>query len=239
MGSCGLSRNESKVYRALVRCGSSKAGKIAKEAAIDRTSAYNSLKSLMERGFVSYVTIGSTKWFQASDPRVFRDELSAKMEELSELLPALEREYASTKLPSNVRLYKGVRGVKTVLEMIVNSGKPNRVFGSENQLDEFMPAFSAKFKAQLEKRRIPTMNLVREGRPFRQTRLRQARFVPLKTESPAVTNIFGKKIVIIVWSDPPEAILIDNETAADAYKEYFDFMWQNAKPQKAGGGAKF
>jgi len=230
---CGLSRNEAKTYLALVKLGSSKAGKISKEAAIDRTSTYNSLKSLMEKGLASYVTIGKVKWFQAADPRNLNDYVSAKLEDLSEVLPDLEREYSATKLQSNVRLYKGERGVKTVLGMIVHGGTENRVFGSENQLDETMPNYAAKFKVLLEKRKIPTKNLVRAGRQVHETRLHKVRCVPLETESPAVTNIFGDKIAIIIWSDPPEAILIDNATAAAAYREYFDFMWANARKPSA------
>ncbi|MFA4946376.1 MAG: helix-turn-helix domain-containing protein [Candidatus Micrarchaeia archaeon] len=225
---CGMSRNEVRVYLALVKLGSSKAGKISKQAAIDRTSAYNSLKSLMEKGLVSYVTIGKVKWFQAADPRNLKDYVSSKLEELSEVIPALEKDYSATKLQNNVRLYKGERGVKTVLGMIIHGGAENRVFGLENQLDEAMPLYAAKFKALLERKKIPTKNLVRKGRRMRETRLRKVRYAPLETESPAVTNIFGDKIAIIIWSDPPEAILVDNATAAAAYREYFEFMWRNA-----------
>ncbi|OIO28522.1 hypothetical protein COX86_03000 [Candidatus Micrarchaeota archaeon CG_4_10_14_0_2_um_filter_60_11] len=226
--SCGLSRNEARVYLALVRLGSSKAGKISKEAAIDRTSAYNSLKSLLEKGLASYATIGKVKWFQAVDPRALKDYLAAKLEDLDAVLPGLERKYAAEKLQSNMRLYKGDRGIRTVLGMVIHEGAENRVFGSENQLDSRMPAFAAKFKALLEKRRIPTKNLVRQGRKMHETKLRKARYAPLETESPVVTNVFGNKIAIIIWSETPEAILIDNATAAAAYREYFDFMWRNA-----------
>jgi len=46
----GFSPNEIKVYLTLNKNGSTKAGKIAKIAKIDRSSAYNSLKILQEKG---------------------------------------------------------------------------------------------------------------------------------------------------------------------------------------------
>ena len=35
-----------------------------------------------------------------------------------------------------------------------------------------------------------------------------------------------------VWTDEPEAIVIENAAAAKAYKSYFDFMWKHAKKFK-------
>ncbi len=228
----GLSRNEAKTYLALVKHGSSKAGKVAKEAQLDRSSCYLALQNLIARGFATHVTIGKVKFFAAADPKNLAGELQAKLDETRGVLSSLEKEYATAKLASNVRLYKGERGVQTLFNMILGMEreKENRVFGSESQLDERMPLFAAKFKAQLERRKIKTFNLVRAGREIAPDGAgRMVRVAPFQSESPVVTNIFGDKIGIVIWSDTPEAILIDNKDAAHAYKEYFDFMWKHAK----------
>ena len=65
----GFSPNEIKVYLTLNSHGSTKAGKIAKLAHIDRSSCYNALKLLLEKGMVSHVSIGKVKWFQATWPK--------------------------------------------------------------------------------------------------------------------------------------------------------------------------
>ena len=48
-------------------------------------------------------------------------------------------------------------------------------------------------------------------------------------ESPAVTNIYGDKVAIIIWSDEPEAIIIENAAVAKSYKSYFDILWKHGK----------
>ena len=58
------------------------------------------------------------------------------------------------------------------------------------------------------------------------------RYLPNISESPAVTNIYGDKIAIIIWTDEPEGIIIENAAAAKAYKSYFDFMWEKSKKFK-------
>ena len=65
----GFSPNEIRVYLTLNDHGSTKAGRIAKIAKIDRSNCYNALKSLTEKGLVSYVLIGEIKWFQATGPK--------------------------------------------------------------------------------------------------------------------------------------------------------------------------
>jgi len=49
------------------------------------------------------------------------------------------------------------------------------------------------------------------------------------SESPAVTNIYGDKVAIIIWTENPEAIIIENAAVAKAYKSYFDILWKNGK----------
>ncbi|MEK6937840.1 MAG: hypothetical protein AABX04_02230, partial [Nanoarchaeota archaeon] len=55
------------------------------------------------------------------------------------------------------------------------------------------------------------------------------RYVDKEVKSNVVTNIYGDKIAIIVWSENPEAIIIENAEAAKSYKNYFEFMWKYSK----------
>ena len=224
----GLTQNESKVYLALAKLGSSKAGRISKQASLNRTSTYNSLKSLLEKGLVSYVIIGKVKWFQASNPKNLKIYLKNKIEELDEVLPIISNTFSSKKLKESVSLFKGKKGVKTVLEDVLSSGEENCIFGSEGQLEERMPNYSKKFLKKLGKSNVKVRSIVRRGREVGKNKNMKVRFVPKKIESPMVTNIYKDKIALIIWSDIPEVVLIQNEIAARAYKSYFELMWKNS-----------
>ena len=39
------------------------------------------------------------------------------------------------------------------------------------------------------------------------------------------------KIAIVIWTDEPEGIIIENASAAKAYKSYFESMWKYAKSE--------
>lgn len=225
----GFSPNEIKVYLALNDHGSTKAGKISKIAKIDRSSCYNSLKSLQEKGLVSYVMIGKIKWFQATGPKRLLDYLKEQEEDVKNILPELHARHKVAKIEGQVRLFKGVKGIKTIFLDIARTGQDNFVFGSEGQFSERMPEFALQFERLKKENNIHTKLILREGRKEADSKTNEYRYIKNLSENPAVTNVYGDKIAIIIWTDEPEGIIIENKTAAKAYKSYFDFMWENAK----------
>jgi len=225
----GLKNNEAKVYLTLLKLGSTKAGKISKNAELDRSSTYNALKSLLKKGLVSYITLKKVKYFQVSNPENIKIYLKDKLETINNILPDLKKQYKTQKLEENVRLFKGRKGVKYVLDDILKEGKENLVFGSEGQLKQNYPLYAKQFAFRIKKREILIKSIVRENRVKKDTDFTKYKYISSKSESPVVTNIYGNKIAIIIWSEPPEIILIENKKAADSYREYFEFMWKNAK----------
>lgn len=225
----GFSPNEIKVYLTLNDRGSCKAGKVAKLAGIDRSSCYNSLQSLISKGLSSYVLIGKVKWFQATGPKKLMDYVKDQQKDVEEILPELHARHKASKIEGQVRLFKGLKGMRTIFQDIIRTGKDNLVFGSESQLEERMPAYKDQFVRQLKENNISVREIVREDRGKDTSNPKRTRYVPKSVESPVVTNIYGEKIALLIWTDEPEGIIIENAAAAKAYRSYFEFMWQNAK----------
>ncbi|MFH1802278.1 MAG: helix-turn-helix domain-containing protein [archaeon] len=228
----GFSPNEIKTYLTLNDHGSMKAGRIAKIAKIDRASCYNALKLLIEKGLASYVSIGKVKWFQATGPKRLLDYLKEQEEEIKEIIPALHERHKQKKIEGQVRLFKGIKGIKTIFLDIARTGEDNYVFGSEGQFSKRMPEFALQFKRMKKEKKFKTFVLCRKDRRELDVESSAHKYLPNVTESPAVTNIYGDKIAIIIWTDEPEGIVIENPAAAQAYKSYFDFMWKHGKAFK-------
>lgn len=229
----GFSPNEIKVYLTLNDHGSTKAGRVAKLAKIDRSSCYNSLKSLIEKGLVSYVSVGKVKWFQITGPKRLLDYLREQQEDVESILPELQKRHKAAKIEGQVRLFKGIKGVKSIFLDMARAGHNNYVFGSEGQFSEKMPEFAKQFDRLKKENKIKTKLIIRRGREEVDNKTTEYRYLPDVKESPAVTNIYGDKIAILIWTDEPEGILIENKAAAQAYKSYFDVMWMHAKRYKA------
>ena len=81
----GLGHNESKIYLTLIKLGPSMAGKVAKEANIDRSACYDSLKALLKKGLVSYAIEANRKKFEAANPQKARTSNALRMGNILQL----------------------------------------------------------------------------------------------------------------------------------------------------------
>ncbi|MEK6891045.1 MAG: hypothetical protein AABX03_02810, partial [Nanoarchaeota archaeon] len=112
---------------------------------------------------------------------------------------------------------------------IARTGKDNYVFGSEGQFSERMEDFAYQFDKLKKENKVHTKMIIRKGRKEVDSKTSEYRYLESVSESPAVTNIYGDKIAIIIWTDEPEGIIIENAAAAKAYKSYFDILWKASK----------
>jgi sugar-specific transcriptional regulator TrmB len=225
----GLTGNEAGVFLVLLRSGSSRAGRISKASGINRTTTYDTLKQLLAKGLVNYVVKENRKWFQATNPKRLLEMLREKEEDAREIMPKLVALSKSPEERHNVTLYYGYKGIKTVFQDIVREGKPNCVLDSEGKFTEKMQHYARYLIKQLEKRKIPIKHIVKEGVDIKPSKTTKVRFVPKTEKTSAATNIYGDKIAIIVWTEPPEAVIIQNKEAAESYRFYFNMLWKMAK----------
>ncbi|MEM4641300.1 MAG: helix-turn-helix domain-containing protein [Candidatus Pacearchaeota archaeon] len=228
----GLSSNEAKVYLTLLKLGSAMAGKIAKEAMLDRTSCYDSLKRLLKKGLISYALEANRKLFKSEDPKKLLLFLKEKQEDIEKIMPELLSIYKKEKEKYNVTLYKGYKGIKSVFEDILKEakGKENLVIDSSGVFVEKMPYYAPHFIKGLEKNKIRVRHIVRKGKNIHPSKTTEVRFFSKKLkETTVTTNIYNDKIAIILWTDVPEAIIIENKGAADCYRDYFEILWEHAE----------
>ncbi len=224
--------NEIKVYLTLLRIGRSKAGRLAKEAGIERTSTYNSLKRLIEKGMISSIIEANEQVFAPAEPSRIIDLFKEKQERAALIVPQLEQIKKFEREKENILRFKGFSGVKTIFNDLLNSCKENDeylIMGSEGQLTERMPEFSKIFVARKDKKKLRARILVKETKEKPHSKYTKARYVPQEVASPASISIFSNKVAIILWSEIPEAMIIDNTDVSKTFRSYFEFMWKNAK----------
>lgn len=229
----GFTVNESKVYLVLIRIGSSLAGNIAKEASLDRSSTYNALKALIQRGIVSTAHETKRTIYIPADPKKIIDYFKEKEEIAQKIIPNLRKHFTATKEKKQILLFTGFKGLKTIFNDVIDSLKPNQeyfVISSEGQFGDKMPYYAPIFRKRKQERGIKTKMLIRQGRPKKtKSKRTEYRALPQDVASPATINVYNDKVAIIMWEEPPQAILIENPKVAKTFKNYFSFMWKHAK----------
>ncbi len=222
--------NEAKVYLTLIKIGASLTGKISKESRLDRSSTYNALKALIERGIVTTIHENKRTIFVPEDPKKILDYYKEKEEVAKSIIPRLSKQFSYSKQKTDVKLFRGFKGLKTVFQEILDQGNDYIVLGSEGQFGKRMPYYAPIFRKRKELAKIKTKSIIRESREkLTKGKFTEYRKVPSDVESPATINIYDDKVAIFIWEEAVKAVLIENKDVAKTLENYFNFMWKHAK----------
>ncbi len=223
--------NEAKVYITLLQNGPSLAGKIAKQAKLDRSSTYNALKQLEKRGVISTIHENKRTTYIPEDPKKITDYYKEKEEIAKRILPELKKQFHKESSSSSVKLFKGFKGLKTVFQDILDTSNEKStyyVLGAEGQFTKEMPYYAPIFRKRKEQKKLKTKIFVRKTKN-KKSKYTQYKKIPSDIESPATINIYNNKVAIFMWEETPQAILIENKDVARTLENYFNFMWKHAK----------
>ena len=238
----GLSKNEARVYLALLKLGSASVTDIAKSSGVHRVNTYDALERLMERGLVSAVVKINKKYFEAADPDRILDILKEKetiIEETKKILPELELDYKSAAKRQEVHHFKGREGLKSIFEDITTTlGKGDEwlVFGSAGKGAIILPNYLDNWEKRRAKAGIKLkmlFNDTQQGRArlneLSKLKLTEVGLLPKGLTSPADIYIYKNKISINLWSeDMPLSILVENKEIADSFRSFFNWFWKIA-----------
>jgi HTH-type transcriptional regulator, sugar sensing transcriptional regulator len=232
----GLTDAEAKVYLALLELGSTKAGPLIKKAGMHRATVYDCLKRLMEKGLVSYTLKVKMKFFEAAEPDVLMNLLMEKEEHFKEILPQLKSLRKMVEIKQEVNVYQGKRGVRTVLENILNemkSGGEYADFGVSGLFRTVMGPYWDFWQKKKKEYKIKSKCIfderLKSDRKFIGCYFGEARFHSKEFPSPTDTMIYNDKIILFIWTaDPPLAVVIRNKRNAEGYRNQFNMMWKHA-----------
>jgi len=227
----GLNLNEAKIYLALLELGQAQAGEISKKSQINRTTVYDSLERLIQNGLVVFVISSNKKIFRPVAPKKLLDKVIQREINIRELLPELENLFNESKEKEETDIYKGRKGIKSILDDILKC-KEYIAFGSSGKFLEIMQHDFIIFQKMKRELKINSRVILSES--SRKTETVKAaytnfKFIPDEFSAPTTTFIFNDKVAIIVWGETPIATLIKSKEVAKSYSSYFELLWKIAK----------
>lgn len=239
----GLTRNEIKIYLALLKLGQTTSWSIIKETGIHTSKVYDSLQRLIEKGLVSYVIISNVKNFSAAKPDRLVDFLEDKKRKLEEqekeikkIIPRLKQNQLLDK-ETKAEIFKGWKGMETVYKILretLKKGDWNYVLGaSKGEDSEQVKNFFNKHLKGLSEKGIKQKIIYNEearGHIEEQSKhpgIFQVKY--MRNTTPAEINIWADKVMTVILTKTPTVIVVSDKKVADSYREYFEIMWKNAK----------
>ncbi|MFH0713950.1 MAG: helix-turn-helix domain-containing protein [Candidatus Micrarchaeota archaeon] len=230
LAALGLTPIEARTYVALLELGGSRAGVISHKTGVNRTTTYDALERLIQKGLVSISSEGERRVYCAVAPSRLLEWVEEKKEIASELIPELETLCSKIEAPT-VKIYRSKKGINSMLSQILTM--PEYVsFGASGEFWEVMQHDYFAFQRKKRKAGVKSRTLLsldnRTATPIKSI-YGKFKFLPSEFFSPSSTWVFGNNVAIVTWTQPPLAVVISDKNVAKSYKSYFEAMWKIAK----------
>ena len=237
----GLKEKEINIYITLLKEGTQLANHIAKKTNILRSSIYDYLEILLNKGFITYTIISGKKYFQAVDPQkildIFEEKKKIEEESLRQIISKLISLKNIPEKKVKIEVFENKEGMKSAMSYILKE-KPKEIltYGSSGVSYKIIPFFMEHWHKQRIKQKIP-MRIIYNNVPESKERIKKGpslnlvkiRFFPVEDVSLTGTIIYNNKILITIWSsETPIAILIKSDDISKNYKDNFKILWENS-----------
>jgi HTH-type transcriptional regulator, sugar sensing transcriptional regulator len=234
----GLSNAETKVYISLLKQGETKTGILIDKTNLQSSTVYHVLGSLLEKGLVSFILKGKIKYYKAEDPKILLELLDQKKRNIEKILPKLNEIKNINKEHQSAKVYKGIKGLTTAMNDILNTMKKNEeyYFFQAPKQNIFNPRVALFFRNYHLKRsnkgiRVKGLALNTSKQKvleiFKGIKNSKLRFID--EFLPTGLIIYKNKIITLDFEETPTAFVIQSDTVANSYKQFFEERWKIAK----------
>lgn len=242
----GIEGKQARFYLAALELGQAPVRRIAREAGISRTNAYDVLARLLDRGLVTQVERGPGRrsYVVAEEPGRLRRLLEEQRQALDALLPELQSLYHRSAVRPRVRLYEGREGIRTVLEDTL-ACRSKELLGILSMGDLFNVPGRAEME-DLVRRRIAagvSLKVLRSREkdvgdiwPTRAVDLRELRYVPPGTVFTMTLYIYDHKVSIVSSRRENFGMMIESPELAETQRNLFMVLWAASTPHPAPVG---
>lgn len=224
----GLTKNEAAVYLASLELGSARVNEISKKSQIIRESTYGVLKSLIEKGLVSYVLKSGVKYFESADPKKLKAILKEKEQLIDKVILDLEslRKFQISK--PKIELFEGKEGIKTIMEDLLTAKEEILTLASNKHLIKLLEFYFPNFVRRRIKLGIKTKLLTDQKVLTKE--LIQYRYLPKDFEFDTAQYVYDDKMAIISLNQrEPVGVVIQDKSISDSQKKIFGLLWKLAK----------
>jgi HTH-type transcriptional regulator, sugar sensing transcriptional regulator len=232
----GLDDKEAQLYLSLLELSEANIARISKKSGIKRTTCYDIIDSLREKGLISVSNKKNKIFFSAEDPRKLEQLLDEKRHLLKNILPELLSITNLIDKKPKVRFFEGIEGIKDVYrdtlnypdQEIVGWATPETVkyFDVEWLWKVYVPK---RLENKIWERIIaPKKPEIENLKSYDQKHLRQMRLVSQDNALFEVEiNLYGNQNIAIMSFEERIGLIIESKKIYNTLKSIFEMNWNN------------
>lgn len=227
----GLSKQEARVYLALLEHGECSASSLAKITSLQRTTAYAILKNLVRQGFVISSIVRRGQVFRAEKPQLLAHYYEKRLRSFVEGIPFLETLEKQQIKTAGLRFIETPSELKRFYQTILREyrGRSYVAMGNSNAWQGIEPEFFVEFRKERARAKIQTRLLLTadsdQTSPTDPTLLREIKFLPKKYTFQSTIDIFDDKILIVSPEQTALAVVIAVPAMVDIFSSVFELLW--------------
>ena len=231
--SVGLNKNEIMVYLDLIKSSDSSANDISKRTKIHRPNVYDILRRLRNKGLAVQNIKDNKKIFHAVSPKNLLHYHKQKEYDLKDIIPEIEKIYSVPKSERKVSMVEGLKAIRNILDNLLELKEEIYTYGCPNETLEEIKGFLDDFhkrriQKKIEMKHIYSADFFKRIKELQKMKHTGARYNPSFLGTEITTNICENKVVLISWDNPTHAVIIENPAIADAYKTFFEIIWEDS-----------
>lgn len=230
----GLDDKEAEVYLAILELGGATIEKISQKSHVKRTTVYDVIKCLADKGLIGVSRKKKRNSYFADDPRKLGEQLEEKKVILNSILPELLSMANVVGRKPKIRYFEGQEGMKSVyLDTLRYPNQEILMWGSEKVFavfdDDFLWDYYVqnRVKNKIWMRAISTdtagtQKIKRSDiEQLRQTRLSPYSEFPFDVE----INLYGSRSIGIISFEERMGLIIESDTIFKTLKSFFELHW--------------
>jgi sugar-specific transcriptional regulator TrmB len=233
----GLTDKEINVFLSLLSLGAVKIQEIQKRIGLPRTTVYNTLNYLMEKGLVSKIISKGVSLYSTTEPERLKDVLEEKKKLIESIIPELNSMKSLIKESSKIEMYEGFKGIYTILSDVFKIKQEVCYFGGYHNSLAILQHLPEHARLLRLERHIHARIVIEQSEEeiFHTKKYKditQMRFLDSMKDFPCMMFVYGNKIAMYTLEGDLIGSIIKNQQIAQAMKMIFDMYWKQAKPSK-------
>lgn len=230
-----LTKREANVYVELLELGETTIEQISRKSKIKRTTVYDVIEMLKEKGLIGTTKRKKRTLYYAEDPRILENQLEEKKIVLNSLLPQLLSMANFIDKKPSIKYFEGIEGIKNVYQDTLNyPGQEILMWGTADVFkyfdEEYMWNYylNKRIENKIWLRGIgQNLEIVRnikskDKEQLRETRLCNSDELFFEVE----INLYGKKKIGIMSFKEQIGLIIESEKIYNTLKSIFEINWK-------------
>jgi predicted DNA-binding transcriptional regulator len=245
LGRLGFSRNEARIYVALLSAGKARAGFIAQRTGISRATSYDVLKALQRQGLLNVQLEGNEQVFVPEPPSRIQSNLYLKQQKLDEqrrvadpLLLRLQVFHNQSSHKPKIRYIESVDGLRLMQqEYEAMDDDLIQILGYDSFLKLHSPQISKEHKSEMARRGKRIRSILVTDRHVDVPDGLNVEIVCLPKALVSIEGemtVCGDKLALFSYASGLIAVEIHSKSIADTAKATLELAWKEAKRLTGG-----